>query len=101
MIRRNGSEQGWLEVCLMGAIEDATGEVLSGAHLTEPESRAGYLRVLRDILREKGIPLPCLLRRGMHRVGYRLPPEASNRQQAEQRQGRTNWGRHFHSAAEG
>jgi hypothetical protein len=40
----------------MGAIDDATGEVLPGAHFTEQESTAGYLRVLRDILRERGIP---------------------------------------------
>jgi len=33
-----------------------TGEVLPGAHFTEQESTVGYLRVLRDILREKGIP---------------------------------------------
>jgi hypothetical protein len=37
----------------MGAIDDATGEFLPGAHFTEQEITVGYLRVLRDILREK------------------------------------------------
>ena len=61
MILWDGSEHDWLEgrgprLCLMGAIDDATGEFLPGAHFTEQESTVGYLRVLRDILREKGIP---------------------------------------------
>ena len=40
----------------MGAIDDATGEALPRAHFTEQESTVGYLRVLRHILGEKGIP---------------------------------------------
>jgi transposase len=61
MILWDGSQHDWLEgrgprLCLMGAIDDATGEFLPGAHFTEEESTVGYLRVLRDILREKGIP---------------------------------------------
>jgi len=61
MILWDGSEHDWLEgrgprLCLMGAIDDATGEVLPGVHFTEQESTVGYLRVLRDILKEKGIP---------------------------------------------
>jgi transposase len=61
MILWDGSHHDWLEgrgprLCLMGAIDDATGEFLPGAHFTEEESTVGYLRVLRDILREKGIP---------------------------------------------
>ena len=61
MILWDGSDHDWLEgrgprLCLMGAIDDATGEVLPGVHFTEQESTVGYLRVLREILREKGIP---------------------------------------------
>jgi len=61
MILWDGSEHDWLEgrgprLCLMGAIDDATGEFLPGAHFTEAEGTLGYLRLLRDILREKGIP---------------------------------------------
>ncbi len=59
MILWDGSDHDWLEgrgprLCLMDAIDDATGEFLPGAHFTEQESTVGYLRVLREILREKG-----------------------------------------------
>jgi transposase len=61
MILWDGSEHDWLEgrgprLCLMGAIDDATGELLPGAHFTKQECTVGYLRVLRDILLHKGIP---------------------------------------------
>ena len=61
MILWDGSSHDWLEgrggrLCLMAAVDDATGELLPGAHFTERECTVGYLRVLRDILREKGIP---------------------------------------------
>jgi len=41
----------WLEergphLCLMGALDDATGELLEGAHFVAHECSAGYLRVL-------------------------------------------------------
>lgn len=61
MILWDGSTHDWLEgrgpsLCLMAAVDDATGELLPGAHFTERECTVGYLRILRDILREKGIP---------------------------------------------
>lgn len=61
MILWDGSPHGWLEergptLCMMGAVDDATSELLPGAHFVERECSAGYLRVLRDIAREKGIP---------------------------------------------
>jgi hypothetical protein len=40
----------------MGAIDDATGELLPGAHSVEQECAAGYLHVLLAIVREKGLP---------------------------------------------
>src|SRR5208282_3844909 len=40
----------------MGAIEDATGELLPGAHFLPQESAAGYLRVLKGVAEEKGLP---------------------------------------------
>lgn len=43
-------------LCLMGAVDDATSELLPGAHFVEQECAASYLRVLRDIVREKGVP---------------------------------------------
>jgi hypothetical protein len=61
MILWDGSPHDWLEdrgprLCLMGAVDDATSELLPGAHFLEQECAAGYLRVLRDIAVEKGLP---------------------------------------------
>lgn len=61
MILWDGSRHEWLEgrgamMCLMGAIDDATGELLPGAHFLENESGEAYLRVLLAILQEKGVP---------------------------------------------
>lgn len=43
-------------LCLMGAIDDATGELLPGAHFVEQECAAGYLRVLKVLAETKGLP---------------------------------------------
>jgi transposase len=61
MILWDGSRHDWLEgrgpyLCLMGAIDDATGELLPGAHFVEEECGAGYLAVLKAIASEKGLP---------------------------------------------
>jgi transposase len=61
MMLWDGSLHDWLEgrgpyLCLMGAIDDATGELLPGAHFIERESAVGYLRVLLEVCREKGLP---------------------------------------------
>lgn len=58
----DGSRHDWLEgrgpvLCLMGAIDDATGELMPGAHFAEQETAAGYLRVLAAVVAQKGIPL--------------------------------------------
>jgi transposase len=61
MILWDGSRHDWLEgrgpmMCLMGAVDDATGELLPGAHFVEQECAAGYLTVLKAIAAEKGLP---------------------------------------------
>jgi hypothetical protein len=61
MILWDGSRHEWLEgrgpmLCLIGAIDDATSEFLPGAHFVGQECSAGYLTVLREICREKGMP---------------------------------------------
>jgi hypothetical protein len=61
MILWDGSDHDWLEgrgpkLCLMGAVDDATGKLLAGAHFVEHECSAGYLRVLRAIVRQHGVP---------------------------------------------
>ena len=68
MILWDGSRHDWLEgrgprLCLMGAIDDATGEFLPGAHFVEQECSVGYLRVLRDIIVVKGVPLSAYMDR--------------------------------------
>lgn len=68
MILWDGSRHDWLEgrgprLCLMGAIDDATGELLPGAHFVDQECTVGYLRVLRDIVKVKGVPLSAYMDR--------------------------------------
>jgi transposase len=68
MILWDGSRHDWLEgrgprLCLIGAIDDATGELLPGAHFVEQECSVGYLRVLRDIVAVKGVPLSAYMDR--------------------------------------
>ncbi len=57
----DGSRHDWLEgrgpmLCLMAAVDDATSDLLPGAHFVEQECAAGYLRVLKAMAEEKGLP---------------------------------------------
>lgn len=66
MILWDGSRHDWLEgrgplLCLMGAIDDATGDLLPGAHFVDQECAAGYLRVLLAIAEDKGLPLSAYM----------------------------------------
>lgn len=61
MIIWDGSPHAWLEergprLCLQGAIDDATGKLLAGAHFEAQECSAGYLRVLQAIGHTHGAP---------------------------------------------
>lgn len=61
MLQWDGSLHDWLEgrgpkLCLMGAVDDATGKLLPGAHFVEHECSAAYLRVLFEIIRKHGVP---------------------------------------------
>jgi len=61
MLLWDGSRHAWLEdrgpwLCLVGAIDDATSEFLPGAHFVEQECTAAYLRLLRAIVTEDGVP---------------------------------------------
>ena len=74
MMLWDGSLHDWLEgrgpeLCLMGAIDDATGELLAGAHFVEHECSAGYLRVLLAIAQEHGLALSIYMDRhgSLHR----------------------------------
>lgn len=68
MILWDGSRHDWLEergprLCLIAAIDDATGELLPGAHFVEQECTVGYLQVLRDLVLAKGVPLVAYMDR--------------------------------------
>ena len=61
MILWDGSRHAWMEdrgpmLALVGAVDDATGELLPGVHFVEQECAAAYLKVLLAIAREKGLP---------------------------------------------
>lgn len=61
MVLWDASQHRWLEgrgptLCLMGALDDASGELLAGAHFVRQECAAGYLRMLQAICQVKGIP---------------------------------------------
>lgn len=61
MLLWDGSPHAWLEergpaLCLVGAMDDASSELLPGAHFVEQECAAAYLRVVKAIVTEHGIP---------------------------------------------
>ncbi len=61
LLQTDGSHHDWLEgrgpkLCVIGAIDDATGEVVY-AHFQMTETTAGYIRMLRAITYSHGIPL--------------------------------------------
>jgi transposase len=61
LLQTDGSPHDWLEgrgpqLCLIGAIDDATGKV-PYAHLQNQEDTKGYILMLRDITLSHGIPL--------------------------------------------
>lgn len=61
MVLWDGSRHDWLEgrgpmLTLVGAIDDASSEFLPGAHFIDQECTVGYLRLLRAIVGEKGVP---------------------------------------------
>ena len=60
MVQLDGSPHDWLEgrgpwMCLLGAIDDATGKVL-GAVFREHEDAHGYFLLMRQIVMKHGIP---------------------------------------------
>lgn len=68
MLLWDGSRHDWLEgrgpwMTLTAAIDDATGELMPGAHFVDQECAAGYLRVLRAVVGDKGIPLSIYMDR--------------------------------------
>jgi hypothetical protein len=61
MLLWDGSRHAWLEergpvLTLVGAIDDASSEVLPGAHFVEQECAAAYLHLLHALATESGLP---------------------------------------------
>jgi transposase len=61
MLLWDGSKHAWLEgrgpkLCLVAALDDATSEMLPGAHFVDEECSAGYLKLLLEIARSRGLP---------------------------------------------
>lgn len=61
MVLWDGSRHDWLEdrgpwLCLVAAIDDATGALLPGGHFVEQECAAAYLRLLRTLVATYGVP---------------------------------------------
>src|SRR5439155_782089 len=57
----DGSRHDWLEgrgpwLCLIAAMDDATGELLPGGHFVEQECAAAYFGVLRAVVTAHGVP---------------------------------------------
>jgi hypothetical protein len=93
MILWDGSRHDWLEgrgpkLCLTGAIDDATGELLPGAHFVDDECSVGYLRVLLEIVQMKGIPISAYMdRHGILKRNdnnWTLPEQLAGRQEPTQ-----------------
>lgn len=68
MLLWDGSRHDWLEdrgprFTLVGAIDDATGEVMPGAHFVDQECAAAYLKILREVARAKGLPFSIYMDR--------------------------------------
>jgi transposase len=62
MLQTDGSRHDWLEgrgpqLTLLGFIDDATGQVPAARFQLEHEDTAGYLRITRQVVEERGIPL--------------------------------------------
>lgn len=62
MLLTDASREDWLEgrgpyLTLIGYVDDATGKVPVARFQLEPEDTAGYLRTLRQLVEQEGVPL--------------------------------------------
>ena len=96
MVLTDGSRERWLEdrgpaLTLIGFQEDATSEVLAGRFQLECEDTVGYLRVLRAMVEEHGVPLS--LYRDRHSAFQRNDDHWSEEERLAGRQEPTQLGR--------
>jgi hypothetical protein len=93
MLQIDASCHDWLEargpiMTIVGAVDDATGKVW--ARFEDSESTWAYLRLMRQIARDKGLPLSLYSDR--HTI-FHSPKEATIIDQIEGRQFKTQFGR--------
>lgn len=96
MVLTDGSRERWLEdrgpaLTLIGFQDDATGEVLTARFQVECEDTVGYLRVLRALVEEHGVPLS--LYRDRHSAFQRNDKHWSEEELLAGRQTLTHLGR--------
>ena len=95
MVPTDGSRERWLEdrgpaLTLIGFQDDATGEVLAARFQLECEDTVGYLRVLREMVEQQGIPLS--LYRDRHSAFQRNDDHWSEEEKLAGRQSLTHLG---------
>lgn len=89
----DGSPHAWLEAraprcCLIGAMDDATGQFLPGARFAPAEDTVSYLRLLRTLVQTCGIPVALYMdRHGIFRrndAAWTVAEELQGRQEPTQ-----------------
>lgn len=96
LLQVDASRHAWLEqrgpqLTLMGFVDDATGKVVAAHFQAEPEDSAGYLRLIRTVVEQSGIPLAIY--RDRHGSLQRNDEHWSQEEQLEGRQLPTQVGR--------
>lgn len=96
MLQTDGSKHNWLEgrgpkLTMLGFIDDATGKVPAARFQMESEDTAGYLRLTRQIVEQKGIPLSIY--RDQHGTFQRNDGHWSEQEQLAGSQAPTQLGR--------
>jgi hypothetical protein len=96
LLQTDGSPHDWLEgrgpeLCLIGAIDDATSKV-PNALFQEQETTAGYMRMLQEIVLNQGIPLAIYHdRHSIFEVNENILP--SVKEQLDGKEPKTQFGR--------
>jgi len=96
LLQVDASRHAWLEqrgpyLTLLGFVDDATGKVAAAQFQAEPEDSAGYLRLIRALVQQHGVPLAIY--RDRHSTLQRNDGHWSREEQLQGRQLPTQVGR--------
>jgi transposase len=96
LLQVDASRHAWLEqrgprLTLLGLVDDATGRVAAAGFQAEPEDSAGYLRLIRSVVEQHGIPVAIY--RDRHSTLQRNDAHWSLEEQLQGRQLPTQVGR--------